>query len=157
MGRIDTNNNGIIDASELWDLFAELAKKNVWLTFNGKMDVSSSAEAHQLGAKAEATRNCEICHHPNSEYFKNVVVVMSRGAGGDTISFPTESGILQSIYSILPARKFYAIGGTNINLFDLLFYVALIGGLLVPIGHITLRIVSSPIRSLRKMGKGGKK
>jgi len=159
MGKIDTNNNGIIDASELWDLFAELTMKGVWVTFTGKMDVSSSAEAHQLGAKTEATRNCEICHHPDSEYFKNVVVVMSKGggSGGDTISLPAESGILQSIYSILPVRKFYAIGGTNINLFDLLFYVALIGGLAVPIGHITLRIISSPIRSLRKMGKGGKK
>jgi hypothetical protein len=81
---------------------------------------------------------------------------MSKGAGGDTISLPTESGILQSIYSILPVRKFYAIGGTNINLFDILFYIALIGGIAVPIGHITLRIISSPIRSLRKMGKGGK-
>jgi predicted CXXCH cytochrome family protein len=157
MGRIDTNNNGVIDSRELWDLFAELASHGVWLTFTGKMDVSSSAEAHQLGTKAEATRNCETCHHPDSEYFKNVLVVMSRGPGGDTVALPTETGILQSIYSILPARKFYAIGGTNINLFDLLFYVALIGGLLVPIGHITLRIISSPIRSLRKMGKGGKK
>ena len=106
--------------------------------------------------KTEATRNCETCHHPDSEYFKNVIVVMSTG-DGNTKALPAEGGVLQSIYSILPVRKFYAIGGTNINLFDLLFYLALIGGLAVPIGHLTVRIVFSPIRSLRKMGKGGKK
>jgi predicted CXXCH cytochrome family protein len=156
MKKIDMNSNGVIDASELWDLFAELIKNGVWVTFTGKMDVSSSAEAHQLGAKTEATRNCETCHHPDSEYFKNVVLVMSTG-DGDTTALPADSGVLQSIYSIVPVRKFYAIGGTNINLFDLLFYIALIGGLAVPIGHISIRILFTPIRSLRKMGKGGKK
>ncbi len=156
MKKIDTNSDGSIDARELWDLFAALSKKGVWTTFTGKMDVSSSAEAHQLGAKTEATRNCETCHHPDSEYFKNVVVVMSKG-NGDTTAFPAKSGVLQSIYSILPIRNFYAIGGTNINLFDILFYVALIGGIAVPIGHLSLRIIASPLKSLRRMGKGGKK
>jgi hypothetical protein len=33
----------------------------------------------------------------------------------------------------------------------------LIGGIAVPIGHITFRIITSPLRSLRRMGKGGKK
>jgi len=156
MGKIDKNSNDVIDASELWGLFSDLISKGVWVTFSGEMDVSSSAEAHQLGAKTEATRNCETCHHPDSEYFKAVAVVMSTG-DGDTTALPAESSSLQSVYSILPARKFYAIGGTNINLFDLLFYLALIGGLAVPIGHIAARIIFSPIRSLRKMGKGGKK
>ena len=45
----------------------------------------------------------------------------------------------------------------SITLFDILFVVTLIGGLAVPIGHITLRIITSPLRSLRRMGKGGKK
>lgn len=156
MKKIDTNSNGIIDASELWYLFAELAKKGIWISLTGKMDVSNSAEAHQLAEKTEATRNCEICHHPDSEYFKSVNVVMSKG-NGDTTVLPAESNILQSVFSILPVRKFYAIGGTNINLFDILFYIALLGGIAVPIGHITLRIIFSPIRSLRKLGKGGKK
>lgn len=156
MGKIDTNNNGIVDGKELWDLFALLLKKGVRTTLMGKMDVSSAAEAHQLGAKAEATRECEKCHHPDSKYFENVFIVMSKADGGTTV-LPAKKWVLSSVFSIIPARKFYAIGGTNISLFDILFYVALIGGIAVPIGHITLRIVFSPIRSLRRMGKGGKK
>lgn len=154
--KIDTNSDGSIDSKELWSLFAELSKKGVWATFTGKMDVSSSAEAHQLGEKAGATRNCETCHHPDSEYFKNVVIVISKG-DGNTTAIPAKSGVLQSVYSILPVRKFYAIGGTNINLLDIIFYVALIGGIAVPIGHLSLRIICSPLKSLRRMGKGGKK
>jgi hypothetical protein len=49
------------------------------------------------------------------------------------------------------------LGSTSIKLFDILFVVALIGGIAVPIGHITFRIITSPLRSLRRMGKGGRK
>jgi len=156
MKKIDTNGDGSIEGKEVWNLFLLLSNKGERTTFMGKMDVSSAAEAHQLGKKAEATRECEKCHHPDSKYFENVFIVMSR-AGGEITLLPAKKGILSSIYSIIPARKFYAIGGTNISLFDILFYVALIGGIAVPIGHITLRIIFSPIKSLRRMGKGGKK
>ncbi|OGW39119.1 MAG: hypothetical protein A2Y97_09130 [Nitrospirae bacterium RBG_13_39_12] len=156
MKKIDTNSDGIVEGRELWDIFAVLLGKGVLTTFMGKMDVSNAAEAHQIGSKAEATRDCEKCHHPDSAYFENVFIVMSK-TGGETTVLPAKKGVLQSVYSIIPVRKFYAIGGTNINLFDILFYVALVGGIAVPIGHLSLRIIASPFKSLKKMGKGGKK
>ncbi|HYA11456.1 MAG TPA: cytochrome c3 family protein [Thermodesulfovibrionales bacterium] len=156
MGKIDINSDGSVDGKEVWNIFWLLLNKGVRTTFMGKMDVSNATEAHQLGTKVEATRDCEKCHQPNSPYFENVFVAISK-ADGKTTLLPAKKGVLNSIYSIIPIRKFYAIGGTNISLFDILFYVALIGGIAVPIGHITLRIVFSPIKSLRRMGKGGKK
>jgi predicted CXXCH cytochrome family protein len=154
--KIDINGDGIIEGKEVWNLFWLLSKKGEWTTFMGKMDVSSASEAHQIGTKKEATRECEKCHLPESPYFENVFIVVSKDSAETTL-LPARKGILSSVYSILPVRKFYAIGGTNISLFDILFYVALIGGIAVPIGHITLRIITSPIRSLRRMKKGGHK
>jgi len=154
--KIDTNSDGTIEGKEVWNLFWLLTKKGERTTFMGKMDVSSASEAHKIGTKAEATRECVKCHHPESPYFENVFIVISKDSGETTL-LPARKGILSSVYSILPVRKFYAIGGTNISLFDILFYVALIGGIAVPIGHISLRVITSPIRSLRRMGKGGKK
>ena len=154
--KMDANGDGVIEGKEVWDIYWLLMKKGVRTTFTGKMDVSSASEAHQLGTKKEATRECDTCHHPESKYFENVFVVMSK-ASGETTMLPAEKGILSSVYTIVPVRKFYAIGGTNIRLFDILFYVALLGGIAVPIGHITFRIITSPIRSLRRLGKGGKK
>jgi hypothetical protein len=154
--KIDTNSDGNIEGKEMWNLFWLLTKKCERTTFMGKMDVSSASEAHKIGTKKEATRECVKCHHPESPYFENVFIVV-RKDNGETTLLPAQKGILSSIYSILPVRKFYAIGGTNISLFDIIFYVALIGGIAVPIGHLTLRVITSPIRSLRRMGKGGKK
>jgi hypothetical protein len=78
-------------------------------------------------------------------------------ADGKPILFKAKKEVVNSFYTIVPATKFYALGSTSIKLFDILFVVALLGGIAVPIGHISLRIITSPLRSLRKMGKGGKK
>lgn len=156
MREIDSDADGGIDAKEIWELFALLHKKDVSTVFMGKMDVSNATEAHLIGPKAEATRDCEKCHHPNAEFFQNIFFV-TKNAEGKTRLFEAKKDVLNSIYTIIPARKFYALGSTSIKLFDILFVVALIGGIAVPIGHITFRIITSPLRSLRRMGKGGKK
>lgn len=154
--QIDANGDGSIDAKEIWALFELLYKKDVSTVFMGKMDVMSSVDAHLIGPKAEATRDCEKCHHPEAGFFKDIFLVM-KNAEGKTHVFKAKSDVLNSVYTIIPARKFYVLGSTSIKLFDVLFIVALIGGLAVPIGHITFRIITSPLRSLRRMGKGGKK
>jgi hypothetical protein len=156
MQKIDTSADGILDAKEIWNLFALLYKKDVSTVFMGKMDVTSATEAHLIGPKAEATRDCEKCHHPNAEFFQDIFFVM-KNAEGKMNSIKAKSDVLNSVYTIIPARKFYVLGSTSIQLFDILFAVALIGGLAVPIGHITFRIITSPLRSLRRMGKGGRK
>ena len=156
MGKIDMNGDGSIDAKESWNIFKQLYKKGVTTTFMVKMDVRKAAEAHRIGAKTEAIKDCEKCHRPDAEFFKDVFIVMKKADGKPTI-LNAKKEVLNSVFSILPVSKFYALGSTNIKLFDILFIIALIGGIAVPIGHITLRIITSPLRSLRKMGKGGKK
>ena len=155
-GKFDLDQDGMIDGKELWSIFAALFKKDMSTTFVGKMDVSNSVEAHQIGAKSEAVSDCEKCHHPNAEFFQNVYVAMSKTGGGSTL-MDAKRDSLNSIYSIIPVRTFYALGSMGIQLFDILFVVALLGGIAVPIGHITLRIITYPLRSMRRMGKGGKK
>lgn len=155
-GKIDINEDGSIDSRELWNLFKLLYKKGVTTTFIAKMDVSSGAEAHQIADKAKAVKECGRCHNPDSEFFKDVFIAVGKADGKPTL-YSAKKEVLNSIFSILPASKFYVLGSTNVKLLDILFIIALIGGIAVPIGHITLRIITSPLRSLRRMGKGGKK
>ena len=156
MSKIDENADGMIEAREMWDLFAHLFKKGITTTFIGKMDVRNATEAHMIGGKADAVKDCEKCHRPGAELFQDVFIVVKK-ADGKAATYKADKEVLTSVYSILPVSKFYALGSMSITLFDILFVVALIGGLAVPIGHITLRIITSPLRSLRRMGKGGKK
>jgi hypothetical protein len=154
--KFDTNGDGSIEPKELWDIFAGLFKKGYITVFNGKMDVRTATDAHQIVAKAEAVKDCAKCHKPNAELLKDVFVSIKKEEGKPLL-INAKREVLTSIMSILPMSKFYVLGSTSIELFDILFIVALIGGIAVPIGHISLRILFSPIRSLRRMGKGGKK
>ena len=154
--KIDENGDGIIDAKEIWDLFAYLYKKGAAPIFIGKIDVRTAAEAHMIDSKAEAVKDCDKCHSPGAEFFKDDFVVIKRGEG-NFLLLKAKSEVLNSIYTILPVRKFYALGSTSVKLLDILFLIALIGGIAVPIGHMSLRIITSPLRALRRMGKGGKK
>lgn len=154
--KIDLNGDGIVDPQELWNVFRTLFGKGVWATFEGKIDVKTGEDAHRLGAKSTAVKECVLCHNPESEFFRDVFIVISR-ADGKPVVYEASQKVIGSIYTILPVSSFYALGSSNVKLLDILFIIALIGGIAVPIGHITLRIITSPLRSLRRMGKGGKK
>ena len=156
LSKMDKNANGSIDAQEMWTIFADLLKKGIITTFIGKMDVRNATEAHMIGGKADAVKDCEKCHRPGAELFQDVFIVV-KNADGKPATYKADNQVLTSVFSILPVSKFYALGSMSITLLDILFVVALIGGLAVPIGHISLRIITSPLRSLRRMGKGGKK
>lgn len=154
--KMDTNGDSSIDAPELWNIFKQLYTKGVTITFIGRMDVRKGTESHQLTGKAGAVKECERCHRADSEFFKDVFIVLNKTDGKPTV-FNTKQEVLGSVFSILPVSKFYALGSTNVKLLDILLIIAVLGGIAVPIGHITLRIITSPLRSLRRMGKGGKK
>jgi predicted CXXCH cytochrome family protein len=156
MARIDENANGSIDPKEMWGLFAQLIKKGVIATFTGNMDVQKATEAHMIGSKAEGVKDCDKCHKPDAELFQNVFVVVKKADGKPTV-LKADKGVLNSIYTILPVSKFYVLGSSSVKLLDVLFIVALLGGIAVPIGHLLFRLITSPLRALRRMGKGGKK
>ncbi len=158
--KIDANGDSSIDSPEVWNLFKHLYSKGVTTTLIGKMDVLKATDAHQIAEKTKALKDCGVCHNPDSPFFKDIFIVVRKADGQPTV-FNAKQGVLgkelKSVYTILPASKFYVLGSTNVKLWDILFIIALIGGVAVPIGHITLRIITSPLRSLKRMGKGGKK
>jgi hypothetical protein len=154
--KLDADKNGVINAKEAWNIFAQAIRMGEITIFMAEMDVSNAVEAHKIGAKADAVKDCVKCHHPEAELFKDVFIVLEKN-GGKPIVIKADREVLNSVYTILPVSKFYALGSSSVEILDILFIVALLGGLAVPIGHISLRVITSPIRSLRKMGKGGKK
>lgn len=153
--RLDLNSDGNINSFELWNIFKELYKKSIYVTFKGMINVTDGKTAHMILSKDKAVKKCERCHHPNAEFFKDVNVIVAKSDGSST-KYIAEKNAINSVYSILPVRKFYALGSSSIKLLDILFVVALIGGIAVPIGHISLRIIFYPIRAMRRMKKGGK-
>ena len=46
-----------------------------------------------------------------------------------------------------------ALGGTRIKILDIIGILMVVGGMSVPIVHITLRILTSPIREARRLNK----
>jgi thiosulfate reductase cytochrome b subunit len=97
------------------------------------MKVSNGVDAHQLAIKSSAIRNCEACHQEGSAAFQNVTVSIPRPDGG-TERYSADSDILNSVGSL---SDFYAIGGTRIKLLDGLLILGLVGGLAVPVIHLT--------------------
>jgi hypothetical protein len=154
--KLDTDKNGVIGAKEAWHTFSQAIRNSKITILLAEMDVSNAAEAHNIGAKADAVKDCVKCHHPQAELFRDVFLVLEKD-DGKPIVMKADREVLNSLYTILPVSKFYALGSSSVRLWDILFVLAVIGGLAVPIGHISLRIITSPLRSLRRMGKGGKK
>ncbi|MBI5187722.1 MAG: hypothetical protein HZA07_01425 [Nitrospirae bacterium] len=157
MKRMDSYGDGI-DSSELWEIFKQLNKKGAEasVVFQGRMDVQKDIESHQLALKKEAVRECARCHSAESEFFKDVKVAIIK-ADGRPAFYSAKQEVLGSLFSVLSLNQFYALGGTRLKLLDILFILAVLGGLSVPVAHITARILTIPIRSLKKMGKGGKR
>lgn len=128
-----------LDALELWKLVRESSKQGqaVDVTLRGRMKVQTGVDAHRLAIKASAVRNCDSCHRKGSSAFQNVTVSIANPDGRKRY-FQADTEVLSSIMSVDPISGFYAMGGTRIKLLDGLVILGLIGGLAVPIGHMTI-------------------
>jgi len=107
------------------------------LTLRGRMQVRTGAEAHQLALGTQAVRNCESCHRRGAEAFADVTVSIT-GPDGRQRYYPADQDVLTSVASVDSLGRFYATGGTRIKLLDALVALALVGGLAIPLGHMTL-------------------
>lgn len=150
----DTDGNGL-DAVELWTLVRELnhgdgKDKTAVLTLQGRMGVSTGADAHRLSGKTSAVRDCDSCHSGESDAFRNVTVSIV-GRDGLTVRYDADKGVLNSMMSVNSVSGFYAIGGTRIKLLDALLGLAFVGGISVPIGHLSLQWL---FRKYRKRNQG---
>jgi predicted CXXCH cytochrome family protein len=145
-----------VGSSEVWNIIRKLNDKGADVTFLGRLDVRKGTEAHLLAEKKKAVRDCEYCHRADTDFYKSVSIVLFKSDGRPTLHTAKQE-VLGSIFTILPASQFYVLGGTRIGLLDIIGIIAVLGGIAFPIGHIAIRIITSPIRTLRKMGKGGGK
>lgn len=144
--KIDLNKNNQVEQTELWQFMNSLkVKMNVDLV--GRIDVTEPNEAHKIESKKVAIKDCAVCHNPNAD-FKGKLEINRQGDKPIKADFDTKA--LNSVYAIPNISDFYVLGTTKIQVLDILFILALLAGIAVPIGHITLRILTAPIRRKRR-------
>jgi len=151
----DADGSGL-DAGELRNLLREINKDaaTVPRTLRGRVELRTGVEAHRLSDKAHALRTCDNCHRYGAEPFQNVTVSVT-GPDGRPLRYPAQKEILGSALSVESLPEFYAIGGTRNPILDALFVLALLGGIGVPVGHMTLKWLFRKYRAGRNRPGGG--
>jgi len=128
-----------LDALTLWNLLRTF--NNDGLTgktiLRGRLEVRTGPQAHQLADKSKALNDCQTCHREGSEAFQSVTISLV-GPEGRRVRYGANADVLSSVISIDSISGFYAIGGTRIRILDYLLILAFLGGLAVPIGHMTM-------------------
>lgn len=128
-----------LDALALQSLLKEFSRDDTdsKLILRGRLEVRSGAEAHQLVDKSDAVRDCATCHRAGAEAFQSVTVSIV-DPDGRPVRYGAQQEVLNSMISVDSVGGFYAIGGTRIKLLDILVVLALLSGIAVPLGHLTL-------------------
>lgn len=131
---------GDLDALALHSLLREFNRDGTEnrTTLRGRLEVSSGVDAHRLAGKSRAVRDCAQCHQQGADAFQSVTVSIV-GPDGRPVSYGAKPEVLHSVISMESVGGFYAIGGTRIKLLDWLLALAVLGGIGVPIGHMTVR------------------
>lgn len=104
---------------------------------NGRLEVRSGVQAHQLSVKEKAIKDCRVCHEAGATPFQSVVLTMA-GPDGRPLRHGVEKEVLNSLTAIGSLRGFYAIGSTRIQLLDYLLVLVLLGVLCVPVAHYSV-------------------
>jgi hypothetical protein len=151
---VDADGNGL-DAVELQNLLRNMNRRPATpMILRGRVELRSDVEAHRLTGKAEAIRACDNCHRYGAEPFENVTISMT-GSDGRPLRYRAQKEILSSAQAVQSLPEFYAIGGTRSTFLDVLFALALLGGIGIPIGHATTKWLFRKYRA-RRQRTGGK-
>jgi predicted CXXCH cytochrome family protein len=129
-----------LDAATLFTLLRTLNRPGVaeQTVFRGRLEVSTAVEAHQIVPSGGAISDCNTCHRAGANAFQSVVVSVA-GPAGLPIRYGASESVLSSAFSIASIGGFYAIGGTRITFLDVLFVLALLGGIGGPAVHLIAR------------------
>jgi hypothetical protein len=129
-----------LDALALQSLLREFNREGAddRTTLRGRLELRNGVEAHQLASRSKATRNCGSCHREGADPFQ-VVTVSIVGPDGRPLRYGARKEVLHSVMSVESMGGFYAIGGTRIKVLDWLFLGALVGGVGVPLGHLSMK------------------
>jgi hypothetical protein len=129
-----------LDAATLLTLLRALDRPGAEgkTSIRGRLEVSTGVEDHELTFAAKAIRECNTCHQQGAAAFQSVTVSIA-GPGGIPIRHAASKDVLNSAFSVDSIGGFYAIGGTRITFLDVLFVLALLGGIGGPAVHLTVR------------------
>ena len=122
-------------------------------TLRGRVELRTDVEAHRLADKSHAIRSCDNCHRYGAEPFQNVTVSVT-GPDGRPVRYPAHKDILGSALAVQSLPEFYAIGGTRSRILDALLVLALLAGIGIPAGHMTMKWLFRKYRA-RRAGSGG--
>ncbi|OGA53382.1 MAG: hypothetical protein A3G25_06200 [Betaproteobacteria bacterium RIFCSPLOWO2_12_FULL_63_13] len=106
-------------------------------TLRGRLEVSDGVDAHRLVRSKGAIQDCAKCHRQGADPFQSVTVSIV-GPDGRPVRYGAKPEVLNSMISVDSVGGFYAIGGTRIKLLDWLLALAVLGGIGVPLGHLTI-------------------
>jgi hypothetical protein len=128
-----------IDAVTLFNLMQTLNRAGLdgKTMLRGRLDVRTGPQAHELADKSKALSDCQVCHRAGSEAFQSVSISLV-GPDGRRVDYGANADVLNTAMSLESVSGFYAIGGTRIQILDILLILAVLGGLAVPVGHLTL-------------------
>ena len=150
----DANGDGL-DASELRALLQGVNRRaSMPRTLRGRVELRTDVEAHRLANKSRAIRSCDNCHRYGAEPFQNVTVSVT-GPDGRPVRYPAHKDILGSALAVQSLPDFYAIGGTRSRILDALLVLALLAGLGIPAGHMTMKWLFRKYRARRAGAEGG--
>ncbi|HAA83975.1 MULTISPECIES: multiheme c-type cytochrome [Thermodesulfobacterium] len=147
--KIDLNKDGLVQEKEFWQ-FLNTVKQKVKVELKGRLDLVNSNDAHKILSKKEAIKDCTVCHSSEAK-FAGVLEISKEG--DKTLKTLVDRKILNSVYAIPNVRDFYVLGLSRISVLDILFVLAVVCGIGFGLGHLSLRIITTPIRRKRREGK----
>ncbi|MDP3192996.1 multiheme c-type cytochrome [Rhodoferax sp.] len=135
----DVNNEGLNERA-LWSLLKEFNQDgdDSKTVLQGRLEVSSGVEAHQISEKSKAIKECNTCHKKGAEPFQSVTLTIA-GPDGRPLRHGVQKDVLNSIMSVDSVRGFYVIGSTRIKLLDILLVLVVLGAMSVPIAHMSVK------------------
>ncbi|MEY4138972.1 MAG: hypothetical protein RLZZ371_1154 [Pseudomonadota bacterium] len=138
-GAADANNQGLNERA-LMSLLKEFSQSGTdsKTVLQGRLEVRSGAEAHQLSHKSEAIKDCDTCHKKGAEPFQSVTLTIA-GPDGRPLRHGVQQDVLNSLMSVDSVSGFYVIGSTRIKLLDILLVLVVLGAMSVPIAHMTVK------------------
>ncbi len=128
-----------VDAIALYNLLQAAGQGSTTghAMLRGRLEVTTGEQIHQLAPKSQAIRTCNTCHSPDSDAFKSVSISVP-GPEGLPVHYTADKAVLSSVMSLGSIGGFYAIGGTRIELLDILLVLAVLVGIGVPAAHLLL-------------------
>lgn len=145
----DATNAGL-DERALWSLLKEFNQdggegKTV---LRGRLEVKSGVEAHQLSEKSRAIKDCKFCHQAGAEPFQSVTLTIA-GPDGRPLRHGVQKEVLNSLLSVESIRGFYVIGSTRIKLLDTLLIMVVLGSIVGPLVHMSVKRLFKKFRERR--------